>query len=61
MILSQSQMQQAVTEARALVDAHSTGFINYSSMVSDDQLTQAITQVLAKVTVAPVIAPKPTP
>jgi hypothetical protein len=59
MILSQTQMQQAVAEARALVVAHSTGFINYSSMVSDAQLTQAITQILAKVTVPAPAAPDP--
>jgi hypothetical protein len=62
MILSHAQMTQATAAARALVAAHSTGFINYNNMVSDDQLAQAIAQVLAKVTVdaaAPAATPKP--
>ena len=49
MKLSPKQLAEAVAAARAIVDAHSTGFINYSSWVTDDQLGAAITQVLAAV------------
>lgn len=53
MTLTSEQMAQAVAAARAMVAEHSTGFINYNDMVSDDQLKQAIAQVLATVKEVP--------
>ena len=49
MKLSPAQMQQAVNAARALITEHSTPFMNYNKMISDEQLTQAIAQVFAAV------------
>ena len=54
MKLSPQQIAQAVAEARKIVAEHSTGFINYNHMVSDDQLTAALTRVLGAVSVPPV-------
>jgi hypothetical protein len=50
MTLTPAQMAQAVAAARAIVAAHSTGFINYNNMVSDAQIAAALTEVLAAVT-----------
>lgn len=55
MKLSDKQMTEAVAAARAIILAHSTGFLDYNSMVSDDQIAAALTQVLAAV------AEEPTP
>jgi hypothetical protein len=56
MVLTDAQMAQAVAEARALVVAKSAdSFINYSAMVTDDQIAQAIAQVLGAVTETPPI------
>jgi hypothetical protein len=49
MTLTDEQMKQAIAAARAIVVAHSTGFINYSNMVSDAQIAAALTEVLAAV------------
>ena len=50
MTLNDAQMKQALAAARAIVAAHSTGFINYNNMVSDAQIEAALTEVLAAVT-----------
>lgn len=49
MKLSAHQMAQAVTAARTIIKDHSTGFMNYNRMVSDDQIAAALTDVLAAV------------
>jgi hypothetical protein len=49
MKLSASQTAQAVAAARDLIKAKSTGFIDYDSMVTDDEIANAITQVMAAV------------
>jgi hypothetical protein len=50
MKLSAHQMAEAVTEARVMLKEHSTGFMNYNKMVSDDQIAAGLTRVLAVVT-----------
>jgi hypothetical protein len=50
MKLSDAQMKQAVAEARVLIKARSTGFVNYNDMVTDDEIVQGIAQVLEAVT-----------
>jgi hypothetical protein len=49
MTLSPTQLAQAVAETRKLIAAHSTPFLNYNKMITDQQLTEALTQVLAAV------------
>ena len=49
MVLNNKQMAEAVAEARAIIKSHSHGFLDFNSMVSDDQIHAALTQVLAKV------------
>ncbi len=49
MVLNETQMVEAVTEARAIIKAHSHGFLDFNSMVTDDQIAVALAQVLAKV------------
>ena len=53
MKLADSQMAQAVAAARGLIKAHSTGFMNFDSMVTDAQIEAAITQIMAAVTEEP--------
>ena len=50
MILTKQQTTQAVAEARKMIQEHSTGFMNYSAMVSDAQIAEALTRVLGAVT-----------
>jgi hypothetical protein len=50
MTLDNVQMAEAVAAARQIIQEHSTGFINYNKMVTDDQIAAALTQVLAAVT-----------
>jgi hypothetical protein len=50
MKLSDAQLAEAVTAARQLIQEHSTGFMDYNKMVTDDQIAAALTQVLAAVT-----------
>jgi hypothetical protein len=50
MTLDNVQMAEAVAAARDIIKEHSTGFINYNKMVTDDQIAAALTQVLAAVT-----------
>ena len=50
MTLDNVQMAEAVTAAREIIQEHSTGFMNYNKMVTDDQIAAALTQVLAAVT-----------
>jgi len=50
MKLTDHQTSQAVAAARKLIKAHSTGFMNFDHMVKDDQIAQALTEVLAAVT-----------
>ena len=49
MVLNNEQMAEAVAEARAIIKAHSHGFLDFNSMVSDDQIHAALTQVQSKV------------
>jgi len=49
MVLNNEQMAEAVAEARAIIKAHSHGFLDFNSMVTDDQIHAALTQVLSKV------------
>ena len=49
MTLNETQMAEAVVEARAIIKSHSHGFLDFNSMVSDDQIHAALTQVLSKV------------
>jgi len=49
MVLNNEQMAEAVTEARAIIKSHSHGFLDFNSMVTDDQIHQALAQVLSKV------------
>jgi hypothetical protein len=53
MTLSHSQLLEAVAEARALIKEHSTPFLNYNKMVSDDQILEALQRVLGAVTEIP--------
>jgi hypothetical protein len=50
MKLSNQQMSQAVASARKLIKEHSTPFMNYNKMVTDDQISEALTQILDSVT-----------
>ncbi len=49
MVLNETQMIEAVTEARAIIKEHSHGFLDFNSMVTDDQIHVALAQVLDKV------------
>jgi uncharacterized protein YjgD (DUF1641 family) len=49
MKLSPTQMAQAVTKARSMIKEHSTGFMNFNKMVSDDQISAGLTELLAVV------------
>jgi uncharacterized protein YjgD (DUF1641 family) len=49
MKLSPSQMAQAVTKARGMIKEHSTGFMNFNKMVSDDQISAGLTELLASI------------
>ena len=49
MKLSDKQMSEAVAEARVLIKAKSTGFVDYNTMVTDDEIAAGIAQVLAAV------------
>jgi uncharacterized protein YjgD (DUF1641 family) len=42
-------MAQAVTKARSMIKDHSTGFMNFNKMVSDDQISAGLTELLAAV------------
>jgi hypothetical protein len=53
MKLTDRQMAQAATESRKLIKEHSTRFLDYNKMVSDDQIKAALTEVLATVTDEP--------
>jgi uncharacterized protein YjgD (DUF1641 family) len=53
MKLSPNQMAQAVTKARSMIKEHSTGFMNFNKMVSDDQISAGLTELLAVVADAP--------
>lgn len=57
MKLSDNQMAQAVAEARVLIKAKSTGFVDYNNLVTDDEIAQGIAQVLAAVQDDPPVAP----
>jgi hypothetical protein len=50
MKLSSHQMIEAVTESRKMIKEHSSGFLNFNNMVSDDQIMAGLTRVLAVVT-----------
>ncbi len=54
MKLTAPQMAQAAAQARKLITEHSTRFMDYNRMVSDDQIKAALTEVLAAVTDGPV-------
>jgi hypothetical protein len=49
MKLSPTQMAQAVIKARSMIKEHSTGFMNFNKMVSDDQISAGIVEILAAV------------
>ncbi len=49
MKLNDKQMAEAVIEARAIIKEHSHGFLDFNSMVTDDQIHLALAQVLSKV------------
>lgn len=53
MTLDSKQMAEAVAEARALIKEHSTPFLNYNKMVSDDQIAEALTRIFGAVTEVP--------
>jgi hypothetical protein len=50
MKLSNQQMIEAVASARKLIKEHSTPFMNYNKMVTDDQISEALKQILDSVT-----------
>jgi hypothetical protein len=49
MILNNDQMTQAMAAARELIKEHSSGFLDYNSMVSDEALRTAIARVIASI------------
>ena len=51
MTLDNDQMTQAMAAARALIKEHSTMFLDYNKMISDEALRAAIARVMSAIEV----------